>query len=128
MCTMTERSKLQLSQDETSKKQDVFEAKSERGGLAGLTENLFRKFKTFMHMMMMLPLYIMGCFCVGAAAAPGLYLLRFVYNATHDFQLFYRMWLLGAAAAASYLAYGFSLILIMPVVNFVLRTRLSEWR
>jgi hypothetical protein len=113
---------------DSAKRPDIYSVKSERTGLAGLAENILRQFKNLIHLALMLPIYALACAAVGVATMPGLYFFREVFHATHGISLFYRVWILGAAAAVSYLMYGFSIIFVMPALNFLLRTKLSDWR
>jgi hypothetical protein len=107
---------------------------SQRGGLAGAFETLMRRFKTLLHIAMIMPLYFVGCAIIGLAVAPGVLLvaLAFRLNLGVDgiFGIFLQAWLVGASVIASIFLSGFLLVLILPLTNLVLLWggRLKPWR
>jgi len=111
-----------------SKRDDVYTKTSDRKGFAGLVETVLRRFNDLFHMAALVPLYTLACFSVGLATVPGFLLLRATFLQTRSWDLFLRLWLLGTAAAAAYLLYGFSIILVMPTINFLTHSKLKEWR
>ncbi|MGE0763691.1 MAG: hypothetical protein AB7N80_10475 [Bdellovibrionales bacterium] len=107
---------------------DVNAAHSPRAGLAGLSETLLRRFKTFTHALLLLPLYSVGCLIVGTAVIPGLLLISWVRSVNESLPLVLKLWTFGAAVGGSYLLYGFSILLIVPLTNWMLGCRLTPWR
>jgi acetyltransferase-like isoleucine patch superfamily enzyme len=118
---------MDTSQNE-NKKTDVYTLKSERKGVGGVAENILREFKVLGHLVLLAPLYLLGSLCIGAALVPGFYIYQSANTWTEGFSPLLRFWILGAALAAGYLSYGFSMIILAPLMNFVLRTKLQEWR
>ena len=76
----------------------------------------------------MIPLYGLAASCMGVAATPGILLLQATFGWTENLGPVLRAAVLGPAVAASYFAYGFSLLLVLPAVNFALRLKLKAWR
>lgn len=76
----------------------------------------------------MIPVYGLGCLLIGAAVAPAFAFFEFASSFAAGHAAFLRYFILGASAVASYLVYGFSLILLVPLINFILRAKLKEWR
>lgn len=113
---------------ESSSGTDLNSLKSERPGLAGRAENILREFKILGHLLMLAPLYLVGSLCIGLAFLPAFYLYRSVDQLSQSSPEILRFWLLGSSLGAGYLMYGFSLVMIMPLLNFMLRARLQEWR
>ena len=113
---------------DVSKRSDAYSQKSERKGLSGMFENILRKLGPLFHMLMMLPLYMVGCVAVGLALAPGILFFRWVFQFVSDQPLIIKVCALSPAIAASYLMYGFTAIFVMPAFNFVTRSKLSAWR
>lgn len=102
--------------------------KSTRGGVAGLIETILRQFKQTVHVLLILPLYGLGCLVLGTAAAPGVALFQFLHAWSEGLSSPLRYIALGASLAAGYFAYGFTLLLVVPLINLILRTHLKPWR
>jgi hypothetical protein len=101
---------------------------SQRGGMAGLAEGLFRRFKNLAHILMIIPLYGLGCVIIGLAAFPGIALYDFLTAAVVGQSAPLRYAVKGAAIGGAYFTFGFALLLVLPSINFILRTRLKPWR
>ncbi len=107
---------------------------SQRGGLAGAFETLMRRFKTLLHIALIMPLYFIGCGIIGLAVAPGVLLVAMSARLTLPFDgvtgLFLQAWLVGASVVAAIFLSGFLLVLLLPLTNFVLLWggRLKPWR
>lgn len=107
---------------------------SQRGGLAGAFETLMRRFKTLLHIALILPLYLVGCAIIGLAVAPGVLLVALASRLNQPIDgalgLFLQAWLVGAAIVAAIFLSGFLLVLILPLTNFVLLWggKLKPWR
>ncbi len=110
------------------KEQDLNSQKSERRGVLGLLENILREFKIFAHLGLLAPLYLAGALCIGAALLPGFYLYQWSYSVSAHWSELLRFWILGSSLGAGYLMYGFSLIFLMPSLNWAFQGRLSAWR
>jgi len=111
-----------------SKRENVDALTSDRQGLAWLLETFMRRFNTLMHIAMITPLYAMAAACIGTALLPGLFLIRYVFLSTAGLSEFVRIWILGASIGAGYFFYGFTLVLLVPLLNLLMRIRLSAWR
>ncbi len=101
---------------------------SDRRGLLGFVETVLRRFKILSHLALILPVYGLGCIVIGAAVAPALALYEFLSGFAVGQMIFLKYFILGSSVVASYLTYGFSLILLTPLINILLRTRLKPWR
>ena len=101
---------------------------SRRHGLAGYTESFFRTFREFAQLVLLLPLYAIGCAWISLAVLPGMAIFRMVFLDTRAWPLLARLWALGFCACLGYLLYGLSLILLLPLLNFILRVRPRTWR
>jgi hypothetical protein len=110
------------------KKPDINLVKSERKGVGGFAENFMREFKIVFHLLMIAPLYLVGAACIGAALLPGFYLFNAVSDWTAGFSQGMRFWLLGSSLGLGYFMYGFSMIVLVPTLNFIFRASLKEWR
>lgn len=113
-----------------NKKRVLDPLKSNRGGLAGLVETLLRRFKTLLHIVLIIPLYIVGCAVIGLAIAPGLLVFRWVNLNTATTHPFISAWSSGTAIVAAIFMTGFCLVFVLPLANCVLLLggRLEAWR
>lgn len=103
---------------------------SSRGGVGGFVESMLRRFKTFLHMLLILPLYVVACTIIGLAVAPGLMMLRWINQVTINTHPFISAWSSGAAIIALIFMTGFCLVFVLPFANWVLLLggRLEAWR
>lgn len=76
----------------------------------------------------LIPLYVLAIACMGAASAPGVLLFSWALHRTESWSGVSRAFALGPAVVAAYFTYGFSLLLVLPAVNGILRLKLKEWR
>lgn len=101
---------------------------SKHRGFAGFFESVFRKFKNFMHIFMLTPMYALGALCIGLALVPGIFFFNTVNAATQSWPALAHYAALGFALGAGYFLYGFSQLFVLPTLNFVLRGQLKPWR
>jgi hypothetical protein len=109
-------------------KLDLESTKSQHTGLKGFFEILLRKFKNFMHITLMLPIYFFAASVLGLALAPGITLFRYVQTQIVDQSFLIQNLSYALAIALGYFLYGLSLIFIIPACNFLIRGYLKEWR
>lgn len=101
---------------------------SQYTGLKGFYERTFRRFKTFGYLCTIAPLYALGGLFLGLALAPGLYIFHSVNEAVQTQPLVLQCLAQGLALGVGFFAFGFCLILIVPLSNFLLRTRPGIFR
>lgn len=101
---------------------------STRGGFAGIFETIMRRFKLAMHLALISPVYAVGSLVLGAALAPAIFVFELASRLAQGQSGILKYFIYGTGASLGFFAYGFSLILILPSVNFIFRTRLKPWR
>jgi hypothetical protein len=101
---------------------------STRKGLAGFVEAAFRRFKNLAHILLIVPLYGLGCVVIGIAALPGVALYNVLTDLVAAQMAIIRYGVAGAAIGAAYFTFGFTLLLVLPAINFLLRAKLRPWR
>lgn len=107
-----------MGQRKLKLREDVLSETSNKQGLAGYFETFMRRFRTASFLLMISPLMLICCFCVGLAAAPAIFLFRNVAHWSADWPGPLPHIALGIGFAASFITYGMSLIFIVPAVNF----------
>lgn len=110
------------------KKQDIDSRASERKGTAGFVEGLLRRFRVGFHVVALLILYAVSAVLMGLALVPSIYLFTFVLHRTQAWSTLWHYAALGSAGAGGYFLFGFTLILIIPLFNFLMPLRLKPWR
>lgn len=110
------------------KRIDVDSTKSELKGISGFVESLFRTFKTLGHGFLMLPLYAVSIFILGLVIWPSAIWFNWCLDATQGFTQPIRLLLLSFSTVTAYFIYGFTLITLLPLANFLMRTKLKPWR
>ena len=114
--------------EERSEKVDVLGTRSDLAGLAGLFETFLRRFRNAGFLLLLSTLILLGCFCIGVSLVPAIYLFRFVESWTQAWPQFFHVMALGCALAFGFVAYGLTIIFVVPLVNFLLPLRLKPWR
>jgi hypothetical protein len=109
-------------------REDVLTTTSQRPGLHGVLETFLRRFRNLSFALLISPLMLLCCLCVGLAAAPGLYLHDIVGTWSASWPLPLRYAALGCSISVGYLLYGLCLIFIVPAVNFLLPFRVRPFR
>lgn len=107
---------------------DVETLSTSHTGIKGIFELVLRRFKTLVHLSLLLPIYALASVVLGICLVPGISFFMFVLNYTHDLNNLLKYFLLGSSFAASYFMYGFTLLFVAPLVNRILVGRLKEWR
>jgi hypothetical protein len=70
------------------------------------------------HCLALLPLYLLASVCFGCALTPSIYFFHKTEN----------LLFVGLRLGIGYFIFGFSLILIVPFFNFILRANLKPWK
>ena len=107
---------------------DLESTRSEFGGVKGLFEVLLRRFKFFMHIATMVPVYFLACLVLGVCLIPGITLFRWVSEMTLHQAFLIQNMAYGFTFAIGFFMYGLSMIFVAPALNFVIVRRLKEWR
>ncbi|NUM59501.1 MAG: hypothetical protein HUU56_12760 [Bdellovibrionaceae bacterium] len=107
---------------------DLDSTTSKHKGVKGFFEIILRKFKTLMHSLLMIPIYIFAASSIGFSLIPGITLFRWVESFLTNESLLLQNFYYGMSLAIGYFLYGVSMLFIIPVYNFVVRGYLKEWR
>lgn len=102
--------------------------KSRRKGLVGVFEGLLRRFKIAAHLASMVPVYFVACVLLGTCLWPGVTLFRFVYHQVANSPWWIQNFFYAVAVATGYFSYGFTLILLAPLINLAIGGRIKAWR
>ncbi len=113
---------------DVKKRFDLDPGASAHKGVGGLIETLLRRFKVFAHIGALIPLYLIASACIGLSLAPGLTLIHKIWDATHAWSLWVRYPVVSMAAGMGFFLYGFTLMLILPVLNLLVRKQIRPWR
>lgn len=109
-------------------REDVLTTSSQQTGVKGYVETFLRRFRTPAFAIFLSPLLVLCCFCLGAAAAPGLYIFDFIREQTAGWPPVLHYGATGFGFALGFFIYGLSLIFIVPAVNFILPLRVKPFR
>ncbi len=110
------------------KREDVLTTTSDIPGLSGYFETLLRRFRNVGFVLMMLPLGILCCACIGIAATPGLYWFSLVSAFTAQWSTPLHFLAIGFALSTGYLMYGITLIFVVPLANFLVPVKVKPFR
>ena len=103
---------------------------SRYSGLLGFYEKLLRRFKTLSSLAVLFPVYGLGVFCFGVSLSPGAFILLTLHSffQEHSFSILIRSLSYGLAVGSGFLFFGFSLLFILPLCNFIFRAYPVPWR
>ncbi|MGK5087738.1 hypothetical protein WDW86_09285 [Bdellovibrionota bacterium FG-2] len=90
-------------------------------GLVGLYESILRRSKRLVHALTILPLYGIAAICLGISAAPGVAIFGWISDSSALASPIFRYGALGTGLALGFFAFGFTLIFVVPFVNFIFR-------
>jgi acetyltransferase-like isoleucine patch superfamily enzyme len=101
---------------------------SKKKGIAGIFETLLRKFKTIVHILLIIPLYIFASGILGISLVPGIMLVRWTFIFAKDWNLFLNAFAIGTAVVASFFICGLAAMIILPMFNKIFVGSLKEWK
>jgi acetyltransferase-like isoleucine patch superfamily enzyme len=99
-----------------------FDIKEEgQKGLVGVYERMLRRYKSLVYALTLLPIYLLGALILAGALAPAVYVFE-LCSAQGDLLDGIWSWLWkGFGLGSGFFAYGFTLILLVPVINLFVR-------
>lgn len=101
---------------------------SDLHGFSGTFERILRRYKGLVHVVTMAPIYVAGCVILGLAVTPSVAIASQVWGLVATAHVVVRYPVMGATLAVCFFAYGFTLILIVPVFNRLFVGKLKPWR
>jgi hypothetical protein len=107
---------------------DIHATTSDKKGLMGALETFIRSFRGFAFAAVMAPIGLLYILCMGISLTPGIILYEWVSVWSMESHFLIRSLGLGFSLAISFFLYGFSLILIIPLVNKLLPFKVSPQR
>jgi len=101
---------------------------SDLPGLLGLSEQVLRKFKNAAFFLALIPIFLLYILCLGIALYPGV----LIFQSLPQYLTELPQWITAAAyalaLALSYLLFAFSLVFVVPIVNYLLPLKLKASR
>jgi hypothetical protein len=114
----------------TSKKKRLnrFTRKSDKKGVSGLFEKFIRTFRQFSYFIIF-SLVISVCFLIiGIGLIPSTYLFTSIIEIVKEYPLYFKIPVLAISLAISYLLYGYTIIFLVPAINWILRIKLKPFK
>jgi len=109
-------------------KEDVLSETSREEGVAGFAETFLRRFRNLSFVLLLSPLAVVCCACLGIAAAPGIFVFRAMDHFTASWPMIFHYAALGFGFALGFLTYGLTLIFVVPLANFLMPFRVKPFR
>jgi acetyltransferase-like isoleucine patch superfamily enzyme len=91
-------------------------------------DRLVRRYSRLAYVVVVLCLYLLASTAMGLAAAPAIWLWEWLADWSLPLPFLLRGAVLGFATALSFFAFGFGLLVVVPIYNFVLPTRVHPFR
>lgn len=99
---------------------------SKHKGLKGFFEKTLRRFKIFTQIAIMIPMYFVGCLLFGLSAVPAIWVFKYITGFFNEG--FLGLFSIGFAISFGYFVFGFTMIFVTPIMNFIIRGYLKPWR
>jgi acetyltransferase-like isoleucine patch superfamily enzyme len=94
----------------------------------GVFDAILRAGKGFTIGAMLIPIYLIASVIIGAAVAPGIGVYHLISGLGAESTLALKYLSMGVGIAAGFFTYGFSILLIVPLINLPLRGRMKAER
>lgn len=107
---------------------DLNSESSHHSGLKGIFESVLRKFKTATQIGLLMPMYVFTTMIFGAALFAPVLIVRSIYEYSQNFSFIWQSALMAFSLGLGYFCYGFSMIVVIPIVNFLFRGYLKAWK
>jgi hypothetical protein len=120
--------KLKTLKSRKPKPVDVLTTESDLKGMAGFMETLLRRFRTLSFALLLTPLMVVCCGCVGLAAGCGLFVFDQFSHFSADWHPVLHYAMMGLGMSFGFFTYGIALIFIIPAVNFLMPFRVKPFR
>ncbi len=108
--------------------EDVLSQISDRPGIAGIIETFLRRFRIISYILALIPLYIIAIIAMGISATPGVYFFSWVLKISAGWTELYRLMFLSIGFVTAYFIYGFTLIFVIPLFNWLIPLRVKPFR
>jgi len=111
-----------------SNRENIDATTSRRTGIAGLFETALRRFRTGSYIIALIPLYVIAILGMGISATPGVMFFNYITNMSQSLPPLLHYLILSSTLVTSYFIYGFVLIFVIPLFNFLMPFRLKPFR
>lgn len=95
---------------------------------SGLADRFIRRFGVLSHVAAILALYVLAAVAIGIALAPALWFLSLCWEWVAPFENWQKWPLLGFSIGLAFFLTGFTLLVVVPIFNFVLPTRVKPFK
>lgn len=109
-------------------REDLYGAGTEKKGLGGAFERFIRKFRGVSFIISLAVLYFLVLLSMGISATPGVYLFMYANDAGAELPQFFHYLSIGCSIVSGYFLYGFSMIFVIPLFNFLMPFRVKPFR
>ncbi len=101
---------------------------SKEKGIIGLFERVLRKSKLLVLGCLLIVIYAVVAALLGISLIPGVALVKWMFGWSEDFSTLPRLFIQGFSLALGYLAYGFTAIIVVPLMNRLIRPYIKPFR
>jgi hypothetical protein len=109
-------------------REDLYGSRSEKKGLGGFFERFIRRFRGVSFFIALGTLYFLVLLAMGISATPGVYLFMYANEAGSVLPQFLHYLSIGCSIVFGYFLYGFSMIFVVPLFNFLMPFRAKPFR
>ncbi len=107
---------------------DLDSTESKHPGIAGLFESMLRRFKVFIHLVTLLPMYVVASLCIGISFFPAVQAFKLISYLTSTLPSWVQALGYGVSLGLGYFMYGFTLLFVTGFFNWILRANIKAWR
>ena len=107
---------------------DVDATHSDLHGIKGKLETILRKFRIATFAIALVPIYLLVMLIMAVAITPGVYFFYFLYDLSAGWWQPLHYLAIAFSIVAGFFIYGFSLIFLVPFVNFIVPIKMKPFR
>ncbi len=114
--------------EKNGKYENVDATSSSRSGFAGLLETALRRFRIGTYLIALIPVYFLTILAMSISLIPGLFLVKYALIHFSDLPEILYLGVIAFSIISAYFLYGFTLIFVVPLFNFLMPFRLKPFR
>lgn len=118
----------EVSQEEKKERINIDTTKSSHKGFMGFFESTLRRFRMVTSLGLIMFLCLLVCVLIGLCLLPSVYLVMYAHKVSVGWEQLYRYGLIAFSISCAYFAYGYTLLFMAPLFNFLIPFRLKPWR
>ena len=112
----------------SQEREDIHAKTSQKTGVGGIIETFLRRFRNLGFIILLTPLIFVILLAIAISLIPAVYVFTITQASSANWAPFYHYFAVAMSLAIGFLLYGLTLILVVPLINFLLPFKTQPWR